>query len=246
MKSLKLATSPIRIVIVHNHQIILEGLQMLVNSWSGTTVVGTANNCIDALKVAISEKPDIVLVDLGSNGDAGIGWLSELSSACPEARLVVLTHVQNTELHHQVISLGAVGIVSNESSSEQLIRAFERVHAGEIWLNRAMMSRLIKQKNDKDKEEKETNPEASRIHSLTSREREVISLVGEGLKAKQIASRLFISETTVRHHLTTIFSKLHVCDRFELLIYAYKYGLANPPCRQVGSLIVKKGLFDLK
>lgn len=219
---------------------------MLVDSKTGTTVIGTASNCAEALELVARERPDIILVDLDSDSEHGIGWLSELAGVCPEARLIVLTQARNMELHHQVIGLGAVGIVSKEGSVEHLNRAFERVHAGEVWLDRAIMSRLIKQNNDKDKEEKRSNPESDKINSLTNREREVIALAGEGLKAKQIASRLFISETTVRHHLTMIFSKLHVADRFELLIYAYKHGLANPPCRQHGSPIVRKGLLDLK
>jgi DNA-binding NarL/FixJ family response regulator len=71
-------------------------------------------------------------------------------------------------------------------------------------------------------------PEEERIAALTKREREVITLVGEGLRNKQIAERLYISEATVRHHLTAIFAKLDVADRFELVIYAYRYGLAKP------------------
>jgi DNA-binding NarL/FixJ family response regulator len=77
--------------------------------------------------------------------------------------------------------------------------------------------------------EKKRSPEAERVASLTEREREIVALIGEGLKNKQIASRLFISETTVRHHLTSIFSKLNVSDRLELIIRAYKDGLAKPP-----------------
>ena len=76
---------------------------------------------------------------------------------------------------------------------------------------------------------KKIDPEAAKIATLTKREREVITLVGEGIKNKQIANRLFISEITVRHHLTSIFSKLNLSDRFDLIIYAYRNGLANPP-----------------
>jgi DNA-binding NarL/FixJ family response regulator len=76
---------------------------------------------------------------------------------------------------------------------------------------------------------KKADPEAGKIASLTNREREVIALVGEGIKSKEIAGRLFISETTVRHHLTSIFDKLGVADRVELLIYAYRHRLATPP-----------------
>jgi two-component system, NarL family, nitrate/nitrite response regulator NarL len=242
----KLATQPIRVVIVHSHQIILEGLRMLVDSWTSTRVVGVASDRTDAVKIISSERPDIVLLDFESDSDQGTEWFCELSSASPESRLIVLTQGRNPELHHEVIGLGAVGIVDKQSPVELLSRAFEKVHAGEIWLDRAILSRLIKQRHHNGKEENTISPEAARIGSLTDREREVVTLVGEGLKAKHIASRLFISETTVRHHLTTIFSKLNVSDRFELLIYAYKYGLATPPCRQPCSTILKKGLFDPK
>jgi DNA-binding NarL/FixJ family response regulator len=77
----------------------------------------------------------------------------------------------------------------------------------------------------------QTDPEAVKIEELTSREREVIELVGEGLKNKQIAERLFISETTVTHHLSSVFSKLDVSDRLELIIYAFRYGLAKMPAK---------------
>ena len=79
------------------------------------------------------------------------------------------------------------------------------------------------------KKNKKTDPEAAKIASLTDREREVLTLIGEGLKNKEIADKLFISEWTVRHHITSIFSKLDVSDRVELILYAYKQGLAEPP-----------------
>jgi DNA-binding NarL/FixJ family response regulator len=78
-------------------------------------------------------------------------------------------------------------------------------------------------------EEKQPDPDQEKIGTLTDREREVITLVGEGLKNKQIASRLFISETTVTHHLSSVFSKLEVSDRLELIIYAFRHGLAKLP-----------------
>jgi DNA-binding NarL/FixJ family response regulator len=80
----------------------------------------------------------------------------------------------------------------------------------------------------RSREASKNNPEVAKVAALTGREREVISLIGEGLRNKQIADRLFISEGTVRNHLTTVFSKLEVSDRFELLMYAYRQGLARP------------------
>jgi len=107
-----------------------------------------------------------------------------------------------------------------------LLKAIERVHAGEVWLDRFLTSNLIVDLRRSHKPSKKQEEESA-ISKLTDREREVIALVGEGLKNKQIADRLFISEITVRHHLTSIFEKLKVSDRLELLIFAYQKGLVK-------------------
>jgi two-component system nitrate/nitrite response regulator NarL len=104
------------------------------------------------------------------------------------------------------------------------------VYAGEVWINRAMMARVIGGLwNPVNAQTIQADPEAVKIALLTEREREVVGLIGEGLRNKQIAERLFISEITVRHHLTSIFDKLGVSDRFELAIYSYRHGLAKLP-----------------
>jgi DNA-binding NarL/FixJ family response regulator len=102
------------------------------------------------------------------------------------------------------------------------------VHAGEVWLDRFLTSKLIVTMRGSQKSAKAQEQEAS-VEKLTEREREIVSLVGEGLKNKQIADRLFISEVTVRHHLTSIFEKLKVSDRLELLIFAYQKGIVKVP-----------------
>jgi DNA-binding NarL/FixJ family response regulator len=126
------------------------------------------------------------------------------------------------------VLFGAVGIVRKEKAAEVLISAVERVHKGEAWLDPSLMADVLSDMTRSAKGKK-PDPEAQKIAALTNREREVIALVGEGIKSKEIAGRLFISETTVRHHLTSIFDKLGVADRIELLIYAYRHGLASPP-----------------
>ena len=123
--------------------------------------------------------------------------------------------------------LGAVGVVLKEKAPEVLIKAIEKVHEGEIWLDRAMVANVFSAAS-RFRDTRKNDPGGSQDRTLTEREREVIALVGEGLRNKQIADRLFISEGTVRNHLTTIFSKLEVSDRFELLIYSYRHSLAKP------------------
>jgi len=117
--------------------------------------------------------------------------------------------------------LGAMGVVLKEHAPDVLIKAIEKVHAGEIWLDRPTMGRMLREMTGKD--EKEIDPELTKIESLTQREREVVALIAEGLKNRQIGERLFISETTVTHHLSSIYSKLGVSDRLELVIYAFTH-----------------------
>src|SRR4029450_11659556 len=108
---------------------------------------------------------------------------------------------------------GAVGLVMKEKAVATLLEAITKVHAGEVWLERTMIARVLGDLT-RPQAPPQPSPTAPTIARLTEREREVITLVGEGLKNKHIAARLYISEATVRHHLTAIFSKLHISDRF--------------------------------
>jgi len=222
------ATKPIRILLVDDHAVVRAGLRLIVQSREGMTIVGEAGTRDDALALAASERPDIILLDLDLGGDSGMTLIADLIAAAGEARIIVLTGLRDAEAHRQAVLLGAMGIVKKEKAAEVLISAIERVHAGEAWLDPSLMAGVLTEMTRSSRGRK-TDVEADKIAALTNREREVIALVGEGIKSKEIAGRLFISETTVRHHLTSIFDKLGVADRVELLIYAYRHGLASPP-----------------
>ena len=222
------ATKPIRILLVDDHAVVRAGLRLIVQSREGMTIVGEAGNRDDALSLADSEHPDIILLDLDLGGDSGMTLIADLIAAACEARIIILTGLRDPEAHRQAVLLGAMGIVKKEKAAEVLITAIERVHQGEAWLDPSLMAGVLTEVTRSSRGRK-TDPEADKIAALTNREREVITLVGEGIKSKEIAGRLFISETTVRHHLTSIFDKLGVADRVELLIYAYRHGLASPP-----------------
>lgn len=221
-------SEPIRVVIVDDHKMVRDGIRMIVDSRPGLKVVGEAGAKDEALAVVERELPDIVLLDLDLKADSGLDILPELKNLQKPPKVLVLTGVRDPEIHQQCVRLGARGLVQKESASETLVKAIEKVHAGEIWFDRNMMSSLLNEVLN-EKNRKRDDPEAVKLASLTEREREVIGLVCLGLKNKQIAERLFISDTTVRHHLTSIFSKLEVSDRLELVIYSYRFGLAEPP-----------------
>ena len=218
----------VRIVLVDDHTVVRAGLRMLIESRPGLQVVGEASTTGEALTVAGQVQPDIILLDLDLGGDSGLDILPELFTTAKQARVLMLTGVRDPEEHHRAVRLGAMGVVVKEKAADDLLKAIEKVHAGEVWLDGALMARVLGRSGPVG-EITPVNPETARINSLTEREREVIALICEGLQNKLIGERLFISETTVRHHLTSIFDKLGVTNRLELVIYAYRHGLAKLP-----------------
>lgn len=220
--------APVRVLLVDDHAIVCTGLRMLIESRPGMAVVGAATNGRDALVHARREQPDIVLLDLALGSESGLDCLPELLGVAPEARVIVLTGLRDSEAHHRAVRLGAMGLVLKDQAAEDLVKAIEKVHAGEVWLDRTMTASVLTEMA-RTREDRDRDPEAAKIATLTERECEVVALIGEGLKNKEIASRLSITETTVRHHLTSIFSKLEVSDRLELVIYAYRHDLATLP-----------------
>jgi len=218
----------VRVLIVDDHGIMRAGLRMLLESQPGITVVGEASTCADALALATSTQPDVIVLDLDLGGENAVESIPMLLRTAPDTRILILTGVRDPEVHRQAIRHGALGLVFKEKAVETLLQAITKVRAGEVWLEPTMIARVLGDLT-RPHSSPQPSPEAARIASLTEREREVITLVGEGLRNKHIAARLYISEATVRHHLTAIFAKLDVSDRFELAIYAYQHGLAKPP-----------------
>jgi DNA-binding NarL/FixJ family response regulator len=218
----------IRVLIIDDHGIVRAGLRMLLESQPGITVVGEAATCVEALELATREQPDIIVLDLDLGGENAVESMPALLHAAREARILILTGVRDSETHRQAIRHGAMGLVLKEKAAVTLLQAIAKVRAGEVWLEPTMIARVLGDLT-RSQTSLRTSPEAAKIATLTEREREVITLIGEGLRNKHIAERLYISEATVRHHLTSIFAKLDVADRFELAIYAYQHGLAKPP-----------------
>ena len=218
----------IRILLIDDHTVMRLGLRVLIENQQGLTVVGEASGRADALELAEREQPNIILLDLTLPGTDGIELIPELLALAREARILVLTGVLDPEAHKRAIHRGAMGVVLKEKAAEVLIKAIEKVHQGEVWLDRAMVANVVGDRSRLREVKKKDDPEAAKIATLTGREREVIALIGEGLRNRQIADRLFISEGTVRNHLTTVFSKLEVSDRFELLIFSYRHAIAKP------------------
>lgn len=222
------ASNRIRIIIVDDHAVIRTSLRMLIDSIQRFKVVGEASNRANALGVAERERPDVVLLDLDLGGDSGLDILDDLLSSMKEVRVLILTGACDEEMQAEIVRRGAMGLVMKQQAAEVLLKAIDRVYDGELWFDRSLMKRVIAQATNSASKAKSASEE-DKLRIITPREREIITLVGEGLKNKDIAERLFISQRTVRNHLTSIFSKLDVSDRLELLLYAYKHNLTRPP-----------------
>ena len=227
MKSENSKSRPvIGVLIIDDHLVVRTALRALLEKQPGMVVVGEASNKNEAVALASREQPEIVVLDLCLKEENGLDLIPELLDAAEESKIIILTGVTDPEEHQKAIRQGAMGVVSKEVSADLLIKAIERVHAGELWLNRHMTATLVKELR-RERASVPSAPEEDATTQLTCREREIIGLIGEGLKNKQIAGRLCISEATVRHHLTSILRKLEVSDRLELLIFAYRHNLVT-------------------
>lgn len=213
----------IRIVLVDNHEIIRTGIRLLLETELKAVVVGEAGNRCDAIAITQRFQPDLILLELAVGAESGVDYIPGLLQACRTARLLILTDVDDADVHLTALKRGALGVVLKTDSKDTLLKAINKVLCGEVWLARVAVAELLTSLFGSSK--KECTSEHSRIDSLTRREREVIGLVTEGRRNRQIASQLAISEVTVRHHLTSIFAKLELGGRFELLSFAHKHGL---------------------
>jgi len=216
----------IGILLIDDHAVVRAALRLLIEKQPGMVVVGEASGKAEAIALAARELPEIIVLDLCLGEESGIGLIPELLAASEESKIVILTGVRDPEEHHAAMRQGAMGVINKETSPDMLLKAIERVHAGELWINRNMTAKLVSTLR-RDLDGPRSAPAADPCTQLTGREHEIISLVGEGLKNKQIADRLCISEATVRHHLTSILKKLDVSDRLELLIFAYQNNLVS-------------------
>jgi two-component system nitrate/nitrite response regulator NarL len=223
-----LGPPPLRLLLVDAQVLVRAGIRMLLDNHPSFRVVGKAGEWSESLALAAREQPDVILLELDLCERSGLELLPELLIAARAARVLILTAVCDSVQHRHAVRLGAKGVVLKESSVEILIKAIEKVHAGEVWLDRTLIADMLHELTQNNGHTQPTAEEAKSA-TLTARECEVISLIGEGLRNAKMAQRLFISETTVRHHLTSIFSKLHLTDRLDLALYAYRHGLATLP-----------------
>jgi len=222
------ADKPIRVLIFDHQALVRDGMRMILNESGNIQVIGEAGESEQALALAKDNEVDIILIELNLDGELNTEIISELVKANRQARIILLTNIEESPILHLAVQMGAMGVVSKTGNRQTLYKAIEKVNAGEVWIDRAMIADVLTQIS-RSRLDDQGNPEIARMASLSDREREVILLIGKGLKNKEIAVLLSISEITVRHHLSSIYNKLNVANRLELTIYAYRNGLADLP-----------------
>ena len=218
---------PIRVMIVDDHKSIVWGLQRLIESSEPRMeVVAMATSCAEMLNTVAAANPDIILLDLDLNGESAVDVMLDLPRLS-SAQVLVLTGVRDPMVHQAAIMRGARGVVGKDESADVLLLAIERVHAGEVWINRQMMGKVLSAISSGNANEANSNPEIARIASLTPREREIVRVVvkNRGAKSMEIAESMHISEHTLRNHLTVIYDKLNLRNRLDLFAYAVEHRL---------------------
>jgi DNA-binding NarL/FixJ family response regulator len=211
----------IRVLLIAKYPIVQQSLKFLLESNKDLKVSGTHSFDTDVAKSIHLPNSDVVVVYI-SEGDR-VEIISDILRSAPKVRVVVLTAGADLDAQADALKLGAVGIVQKEQSPKLLIEAIRQTHSGETWLNQVLLTKLLARgKSGTKRTSKEFRCAAE---TLTTRELEVVQLIGEGLKNKAIAARLFISEATIRHHLSSIYGKVGVDDRLNLVIFAYEEGL---------------------
>jgi two-component system, NarL family, nitrate/nitrite response regulator NarL len=217
----------IRVLLVEDHQTMLWGLQKLIDAERPRMeVVGTASTCPEALERTARLAPDVILLDLDLGGVSMLDFLPELL-ANGLARALVLTAAHQTDTLDQAVRRGARGILHKEVPAAQVLKAVEKIHRGELWFDAATMDRvfgqLLRSRNS-------PQPQPAPHASLTARERAIVSAAVQhsGRANHEVAERLFISEHTLRNHLTSIYRKLNVTNRLEMYVYAIRHGLVQP------------------
>lgn len=220
----------IRVMLIDDHQTMLWGLEKLVQGEAPRMdVVGTARTCDDAVAQAARLMPDVILLDIDLGGTSSLALIPDLL-ANGISRVLILSGTQDADMLDTAVRRGARGILHKSAAPPDVLKAIEKVHKGELWLDHVALGRVLGHFLQPGAvQPAKPDPDAERRASLTLKERKVIQAVvqGNGALNKTIAAQLFISEYTLRNHLTSIYQKLHVANRLELYVYAMRHGLGE-------------------
>lgn len=211
---------PIRVLLAEDHHVVRGGLRALLAHQDDITVIDEAVDGVEAVFKARDLRPDVILMDLMMPRKTGIEAIIEIKQIEPVARILVLTSYAEDEQVFAAIKAGALGYLLKETTPNELLQAIHDVHRGEASLHPSIARRLLREFN-------RPTPAPATDEPLTEREVEVIVLIAQGYSNQMIGDVLFISERTVRTHVSNILGKLHLANRTQAALYALKEGLAG-------------------
>lgn len=211
-----------KVLLADDHTILREGLRMVLDAQPQITVVGEASDGREAVEMAETLRPDVVVMDIAMPNLNGLDATRQIKKRWPEIRVVILTMHENQQYLMQIVKAGATGAVLKRSAGTELLTAIKAAARGQSYFSPSIASMMLEDYRLRLRDEGIDDPEV-----LTEREREVLQLVAEGLTNQEIADALFVSIKTVQTHRSHIMEKLGVHDRTELVKYAIRTGMVT-------------------
>ncbi len=217
----------IRVLLVDNRNLFRDGISNVLNAQPGIEVVACADTVVAAIEAIRKLQPDVVLLGWPATSANSHKIFAAIQDTKP--RVIMLVDEESKEDFVDAVRQGCCGIVPRQTSTELLIKCIRKVHIGEFWLDRVTTAEVIRRLAKKGSPPSVNSGARLGLReqtgALSAREREIVVLVAQGFKNKEMAERMFISEQTVKNHLHNIFDKLGVSDRLELALYAIHHNL---------------------
>lgn len=225
----QIAQPPIQVQLIDPHPITLWAIQQFLAENEDIQICASSSSAPESLKQAASSKPDVIVLEPDLQEQNGLELVTALLKVC-KAKIIIFTGSKNAAIHDQAVVKGARGVINKTEPIENLIKAIEKIHEGELWLNRSATSRILLQIAQANSPA-ELSSEQKKLASLTPKEEKVtraIQLHSEKT-LKQVADSLHISEHTLRNHLASIYDKLGVRNRMELYVFCGKFQKTDNP-----------------
>lgn len=218
---------PVKVLIVDDHTLFRKGLLSLLKQQKGIEVVGEARDGEEGVRMALSLRPHVVLMDVKMPRCNGIEATRAIREKLPLTHIVMLTVSEEDEDLFSAVKAGARGYLIKNIEPDQLVKAIQWLAKGEAVIPHSMATKLLREFNAiSNRPPASSDPD---LKPLTVREKEILQLLSRGDSNKEIAGALFISEHTVKIHLKNILKKLHMNNRIQAAVYAYQQGLVPPP-----------------
>lgn len=221
---------PINILVADDHALLRQGIKNVLALENDFAVIGEAGDGEETLRKAAELAPDVILLDINMPRLNGLEVTKRLRDSHPQIKVLILTIHDDDSYVVEVIKAGAAGYLLKDVEPGMLVAAIRAVYEGESFIYPTLVSKLLDEtirRGEKKKQEPAVQPARRGEERLTYRELEVLQLVAQGLSNSEIAQKLYLSEKTVKNHLTNIFRKINVTDRTQALIYAIKHKIVS-------------------